>query len=156
LISNFEDYEEGKIFFSHDDLKIGFLNQEPEIFGSEENEEKKLINFLIEDLPEYSGLSEEEIFDKIKETGIFLPQELNGSFKNLSIGCKRKAQLIKIFYKNPDILLLDEPTNHIDMLGLEKIENLLENFKGTIISSSHDRYFIQKFSEKRINLEKIL
>ena len=51
---------------------------------------------------------------------------------------------------NPNLLILDEPTNNVDLEVLEEFENALQNFQGTIIFVSHDRYFIDKIKPSKI------
>lgn len=71
----------------------------------------------------------------------------------LSGGEKVRLQLCKIFYNKPNFLLLDEPTNHMDIIGKEHLEDILENYKGTLIFVSHDRYFIKKIATSLLVFE---
>jgi len=68
----------------------------------------------------------------------------------LSGGEKVRLSLCKILYKNPNFLILDEPTNHMDILGKERLEEILKMYKGTIIFVSHDRYFVKKIADSLI------
>lgn len=78
---------------------------------------------------------------------------LNQNYNNLSGGEKTKINLAKLLLKNPDILLLDEPTNHLDIESLNFLEELVKNYKGTILIVSHDRFFLDKVITKTILLE---
>lgn len=77
----------------------------------------------------------------------------NRKFNTLSGGEKTLITFASIIISNPDILLLDEPTNHLDIETLEWLEKYLASYKGTIILVSHDRYFIDKVTNKIILLE---
>jgi ATPase subunit of ABC transporter with duplicated ATPase domains len=67
----------------------------------------------------------------------------------LSGGEKARLYLAKIIHKKPNFLILDEPTNHLDINMIAYLETALENFSGTIIFVSHDRYFIDKIAKKK-------
>lgn len=71
----------------------------------------------------------------------------------LSCGEKTKKAFNKVLYGNHDLLILDEPTNHLDFEGVEYIIKKINNFKGTVIMISHDRYFLDKCAERIIELE---
>jgi ATP-binding cassette subfamily F protein 3 len=127
--------------------RLGFLDQEQETI----NLSRTVIEF-IKNNP-LVKLEEKEIWRKLEELAIFYPQELLLPLSQLSIGCRRKAQLVQIILQQANVLILDEPTNHIDLLSLEKIEEQLINFPGLVLVSSHDRYFIEKVGNRMVNIE---
>lgn len=73
--------------------------------------------------------------------------------KNLSGGEKIRLKLAMLLYEDINLLILDEPTNHLDIDSIETFEEALEEFKGTILFISHDRYFINKISERVVAIE---
>jgi len=66
----------------------------------------------------------------------------DASVKNLSGGERRRVALCRLLLSEPDILLLDEPTNHLDAESVEWLEKHLQQYKGTVIAVTHDRYFL--------------
>jgi len=64
------------------------------------------------------------------------------SVKHLSGGERRRVALTRLLLSEPDILLLDEPTNHLDAESIEWLEHHLQQYKGTVIAVTHDRYFL--------------
>ncbi len=85
--------------------------------------------------------------------GFKIEHLLDSSYNTLSGGEKRIVSFAALMIKNPDILLLDEPTNHLDIDTLEWLEKFLKSYKGTILLVSHDRYFLDKISNKIVLLE---
>lgn len=69
---------------------------------------------------------------------------------DLSGGEKVRLALCKILREKPNILILDEPTNHMDIIGKETLERLLSNYTGTVITVSHDRYFVNRVCNRLI------
>ena len=69
---------------------------------------------------------------------------------DLSGGEKVRLALCKILRKKPNILIFDEPTNHMDIVGKEALEKLLCSYTGTIVTVSHDRYFINRVCDRLI------
>ena len=80
-------------------------------------------------------------------TFLFSGEDVFKKIKVLSGGERARLQLCKIFKKGPNLLLLDEPTNHMDIVGKESLENILKEYKGTLIFVSHDRYFVNKIAD---------
>ena len=75
--------------------------------------------------------------------GLDLPPELRSRpFARLSGGEKTRVNLARLILEQTDILLLDEPTNHLDLRATEWLEDYLAHFKGTVLTISHDRYFL--------------
>ena len=66
----------------------------------------------------------------------------NQSVKNLSGGERRRVALCRLLLQKPDILLLDEPTNHLDAESIDWLEQHLQQYEGTVIAVTHDRYFL--------------
>ena len=73
-------------------------------------------------------------------------------FDSLSGGEKTRVNLARLILEDTDILLLDEPTNHLDLHATEWLEDYLLHFKGTVLSISHDRWFIERVAQRCIEL----
>lgn len=82
------------------------------------------------------------------------PEMLDRKFNTLSGGEKTIVYFASLILSEPSILLLDEPTNHLDIDTLEWLEEYLKNYKGSILISSHDRYFLDKVTTKTILIER--
>ncbi|MDY2597268.1 MAG: ABC-F family ATP-binding cassette domain-containing protein [Eubacteriales bacterium] len=83
----------------------------------------------------------------------FPEEELNRSVNTFSGGQRNKAQLARLLLSNSNLLLLDEPTNHLDIKAIEWLEGFLVNYRGAFIVISHDRYFLDKVTNKTIELK---
>ena len=86
-------------------------------------------------------------------TFLFSGEDVFKKINVLSGGEKGRLQLCKIFKKGPNLLILDEPTNHMDIIGKESLENILKEYKGTLIFVSHDRYFVNKVADSLLIFE---
>ena len=86
--------------------------------------------------------------------GFKIEHLLNMNYNNLSGGEKRIVSLASLILEEPDILLLDEPTNHLDIDTLEWFEDYLKSIKKTVLIVSHDRYFLDKVTNKIFYLER--
>ena len=73
-------------------------------------------------------------------------------FESLSGGEKTRVNLARLILEDTDILLLDEPTNHLDLHATEWLEDYLLHFKGTVLSISHDRWFIDRVAQRCIEI----
>jgi len=82
----------------------------------------------------------------------FSAKELEKKVVNLSGGETRKALLARLLLSNANLLLLDEPTNHLDLQAIEWLEEFLLNFNGAYIVVSHDRYFLDRVTQKTIEI----
>ncbi len=74
--------------------------------------------------------------------------------KNLSGGEKRRVALCRLLLQKPDILLLDEPTNHLDAESVEWLEQHLQQYEGTVIAVTHDRYFLDNVAGWILELDR--
>lgn len=107
---------------------------------------------------DFPSLSNEEVR---RSLGAFLfsGDDVFKTVGELSGGEKVRLALCKIFKKRPNVLILDEPTNHMDIIGKNTLEDMLASFSGTVITVSHDRYFINRvcnrlfvFENNKVNI----
>ncbi len=74
--------------------------------------------------------------------------------ENLSGGERRRVSLCSLLLQKPDVLLLDEPTNHLDAESIDWLEQHLQQYEGTVIAVTHDRYFLDDVSEWILELDR--
>jgi ATP-binding cassette, subfamily F, member 3 len=87
-------------------------------------------------------------------TGLgFDPADLLNPVESLSGGWKMRVELAKILLLNPDVLLMDEPTNHLDVESIMWLEQWLQEFKGALLMTSHDREFMNRIVKKIIEID---
>ena len=135
---------------------IELENKINEFVSSMSNSDKdiKLLSKMQEEFRIKEGYKLKEKIEKIKYGFKLNDEVLNTEYNKLSGGEKTIINLASLILKNPDILLLDEPTNHLDIETLEWFEEYLNNYKGTVLIVSHDRYFLDRVVNKVISLEK--
>ncbi|HHT97816.1 MAG TPA: ABC-F family ATP-binding cassette domain-containing protein [Clostridiales bacterium] len=93
-----------------------------------------------------------EVIGILKGLG-FDENEFDKKINTLSGGQRTRVALGKLLLTTPDIILLDEPTNNLDLLSISWLETYLQNYNGTVVVISHDRYFIDKVVNKVIEIE---
>jgi len=126
--------------------KIGFLDQEQKYLDLS----KTPVELI--DSQSHHFSSQGAIVGHLRRFGLYYEHDFFTQLQDLSIGCRRKAQLAQMIAEDVDVLLLDEPTNHLDLMSLEQIEEQLLSFPGIIIAVSHDRYFIEKIATKTLKI----
>lgn len=122
---------------------IGYYDQEEELTPA--MLEKRLIEVVTDiadniELADGSKLSASQFLTRFK----FPPAEQYKIVNKLSGGERKRLQMLRILIKNPNFLILDEPTNDLDIGTLNVLEEFLENFRGSVLLVSHDRYFMDK------------
>ena len=80
------------------------------------------------------------------------PAQRQQLFDSLSGGEKTRVNLARLLLEKTDILLLDEPTNHLDLNSVEWLEGYIKAFKGTVLTISHDRYFLDQVAQRIIEI----
>ena len=83
----------------------------------------------------------------------FKEGDFNRPLSDFSGGWRMRVYLARLLLQQPDLLLLDEPTNHLDLESLEWLENYLKSFPGSIVTVSHDRFFIDRIADEICALE---
>ncbi|AGB40425.1 ATPase component of ABC transporters with duplicated ATPase domain [Halobacteroides halobius DSM 5150] len=125
-------------------VKIGYYDQEHESLNPEYN--------LIEELKKVKKINDSQARD-ILARFLFKGDEVFKKVATLSGGEQARLSLAKLSIQDFNLLLLDEPTNHLDIKSKEILETALDNYPGTILVISHDRYFLDKLISKVFALE---
>ncbi len=131
-------------------VKIGFFSQEFAI----PNESLRVIDY-IKETAEYISTSDGSLISasEMLENFLFSGSMQYSFISKLSGGEKRRLYLLKVLMEAPNVLLLDEPTNDLDIETLTIVEQYIEQFSGTVIAVSHDRYFLDKIANKIFSFE---
>jgi ATP-binding cassette subfamily F protein uup len=126
-------------------VKIGYYSQE----NYEMNEDLRVIDY-IKEVAEYITAKDNYMItaSQMLERFLFSKEMQYTIINRLSGGEKRRLFLLRVLMGNPNILLLDEPTNDLDIQTLTILEEYIEHFEGAVITVSHDRYFLDKTSDK--------
>lgn len=125
-------------------VKIGYL---PQIISFPNDNQTLLEYFQAE-----NGIAEQRA-RQILAGFQFYKEDVNKKVKNLSGGEKIRVKLAELLQQKINTLIFDEPTNHIDIPTKEVLEEAIEDFDGTLIFVSHDRYFINKFADKTVEFK---
>lgn len=126
-------------------VKIGYYTQQTEPIPGD----KRVINYLQEIAHSVTDKEGNRIsVTQLLEEFLF-PRFMHGTLiRKLSGGEKRRLYLLKILMQKPNVLLLDEPTNDLDISTLTVLENYIKHFDGTVITVSHDRYFLDQVADR--------
>jgi ATP-binding cassette, subfamily F, member 3 len=123
-------------------ISIGYLAQDPE-----PPPEATPLGLVRDAKPLYEG-------EAVNLLGRFLfrYEQVREPVRSLSGGERTRLQLLLLMLAEPNCLVLDEPTNHLDIGSLEVLERELERFPGTVVFVSHDRYFLDRISDKTVEV----
>ena len=113
----------------------------------------KELDRLQEEFRVKGGYNLNERIEKIRNGFKLTNEILDTNYNDLSGGEKTIVNLASLVLSEPDLLLLDEPTNHLDIDTLEWFEDYLNNYNGSVLMVSHDRYFLDKVVNKVICIE---
>ena len=134
----------GKFELGHN-VEIGYFDQQI----AQLNSNKTIFDDFYEEFP---NLTVTEIRNSLAAF-MFYGEDVFKEISMLSGGEKVRLALCKILKRKPNLLILDEPTNHMDIVGKESLENMLSEYKGTLIFVSHDRFFVNKIANCILSFE---
>ena len=144
IINGLVDADAGEIRIGSK-VQIGYYDQEHHVLHPD-----KTIFEEISD--EYPTLTNTEIRN-VLAAFLFTGEDVFKQIKMLSGGERGRVSLAKLMLSEANFLILDEPTNHLDITSKEILEDALNNYTGTVLYVSHDRYFINRTASRILELE---
>ncbi|WP_312345791.1 ABC-F family ATP-binding cassette domain-containing protein [Chryseobacterium binzhouense] len=149
IIQGFEKADNGEIE-TGETIHFGYFSQK----GLQYKEDERVIDFIRE-VAEHYPLANGKSLSASQFLRLFLfdDQTQYSPISKLSGGEKRRLHLMYILYQNPNFLIFDEPTNDLDLPTLTVLENFLQQFQGSLIIVSHDRYFMDRIVDHILAFE---
>lgn len=138
IVNGLENYQKGEISFG-EKLDVAYYDQEHMNINRN--------NTVLEELLFSYPMSEEEA-RRMAGGFLFGEDEVNKKIASLSGGERARVSFMKLIKEQPNFLILDEPTNHLDIYSREVLEEALEDYDGTLLVVSHDRYFLENIVNK--------
>lgn len=143
ILAGKEETDEGSVV-RQKGIRLAYLTQHPEYA-----KEDTVLSFACKDTDESDWQAMSEVKSILNRLGF---SDYEEKMEHLSGGQKKKAALARTLAGNFDVLLLDEPTNHLDEAMLQWLEDYLNRFKGTVIMVTHDRYFLDRVSNRILEI----
>ena len=125
-------------------IRLGYAAQEQEVLRPERT--------ILEEVGAGAAISSNEAFGLLRRF-LFGWEDLDKKVADLSGGERNRLQLARLMAVRPSLLVLDEPTNHLDIPTREAVEEALEDYAGTVLVVSHDRYFLDKVAGRVVELQ---
>ncbi len=125
-------------------LSIGYLDQA----GAELDPENTVLEEAMSVMPDMSP----EKMRKRLGAFLFTQDNVFKKVSDISGGERNRLAICKIVLSEPEILILDEPTNHLDIASIEALENAMQDYAGTIVAISHDRFFLDRIAQRLLVL----
>ena len=149
IIQGFEPKDSGEIE-TGETIKFGYFSQK----GLQFKEDERVID-SIKEISENFPMANGRTISASQFLRLFLfdDQTQYSPISKLSGGEKRRLHLMHVLYQNPNFLIFDEPTNDLDLPTLTVLENFLQNFQGSLIIVSHDRYFMDRIVDHVLAFE---
>ena len=144
VLAGLEQPDEGQVI-TQNGIRIAYLQQNPAF-----PEEKTVLSYVTDGMWDMDWTLQSEAKSMLNQLGILDHEQ---PLAELSGGQRRKAALVRTLVQDFDVLLLDEPTNHLDNEMLTWLEEYLNRYKGTVIMVTHDRYFLDRVSNRILELD---
>lgn len=144
VLAGLEQPDEGQVI-TQNGIRIAYLQQNPAF-----PKEKTVLSYVTDGMWDMDWTLQSEAKSMLNQLGILDHEQ---PLAELSGGQRRKAALVRTLVQDFDVLLLDEPTNHLDNEMLTWLEDYLNRYKGTVIMVTHDRYFLDRVSNRILELD---
>ena len=144
VLAGLEQPDEGQVI-TQNGIRIAYLQQNPAF-----PEEKTVLSYVTDGMWDMDWTLQSEAKSMLNQLGIVDHEQ---PLAELSGGQRRKAALVRTLVQDFDVLLLDELTNHLDNEMLTWLEDYLNRYKGTVIMVTHDRYFLDRVSNRILELD---
>lgn len=143
IIAGLEEPDEGQVI-TQNGLRITYLPQMPEF-----PQGSTILDYVAEGKWQKDWSTESEARNVLNKLGIMDHEE---KIDHLSGGQKKRVALARTLVNPCDVLLMDEPTNHLDNEMVTWLEDFLRKFKGVVIMVTHDRYFLDRVTNKILEI----
>ena len=124
-------------------MKIGYSAQQQETLDDDQ--------MVVQQVREAAPMSNQAAFGLLSAL-LFDHEDMDKTVGDLSGGERNRLQIARLMAMKPNLLILDEPTNHMDIPSQEAVEEALEEFQGTLLIVSHDRYFLDKLAQRVVEI----
>ena len=124
-------------------MKIGYSAQQQETLDDDQT--------VVQQVREAAPMSNQAAFGLLSSL-LFDHEDMDKTVGDLSGGERNRLQIARLMAMKPNLLILDEPTNHMDIPSQEAVEEALEEFQGTLLIVSHDRYFLDKLAQRVVEI----
>lgn len=145
LIAGTEEADAGQII-KQNGIRIAYLLQSPAF-----PEDATVLSYANEGIRENDWTAKSEVKSALTKLGI---TDFDQKIEHLSGGQKKKVALAKTLTSSFEVLLLDEPTNHLDSDMIAWLEDYLRKYKGVVVMVTHDRYFLDKVTNKILEISR--
>ncbi len=145
MIMGMEEYEEGEVALGKHNVIPGYFEQNQ---AEALDLDQTVMDTIHDEVPEWKNEQVRTLLGQF----LFSGETVFKKVEALSGGEKARLALAKMLLTPANLLILDEPTNHLDIPAKEMLEEALQNYDGTVIIVSHDRYFISKVANKIVEI----
>lgn len=121
-------------------------------YYSQEHETLNFDNTVADEVRRVKPMIDREVFGLLGRF-LFSAEDSKKKIRNLSGGEKARVQMAKLMLQSANLLMLDEPTNHLDIQSAEVLEEALDDYNGSLLMISHDRYFLDNVATRIVELE---
>lgn len=145
ILAGEEDYQSGTITFAKD-LNVGYLPQQPEF-----NPDVPVLKSVISTVASDNWDEEDRAREMLHKLGV---ADFDALPRHMSGGQLKRAAIVRVLLREPQMLMLDEPTNHLDVDTIEWLEEYLSTRNTTLLMVTHDRWFLDRVCNRIVEIDR--